>query len=162
VIESVFPRTEIQLCIVHLVRNSLRYVSWKDRKAVARDLFRQIYNAPTVEAAEQALTTFEAKWAERFPVIGRIWRDRWQQVIPLFGYPEPIRRAIYTTNAIESLNASLRRVTKKRGAFPTQDSVRKVLFLAIQHVSERWTRLIKNWTDTLNYFAIAFDSRVRL
>ena len=160
-IESVFPRTEIQLCIVHLVRNSLRYVSWKDRKAVARDL-RQIYNAPTVEAAEQALAAFEAKWAERFPAIGRIWRGRWQQVIPLFSYPNPIRRAIYTTNAIESLNASLRRVTKKRGAFPTQDSVRKVLYLAIQRVAQRWTRPIKNWTDALNYFAIAFDGRVSL
>lgn len=156
-----FPRTEIQLCIVHLVRDSLRYVSWKERKAVARDL-RQIYNAPTVEEAEQALVAFEATWAERRPVIGRIWRDRWEQVIPLFSYPEPIRRAIYTTNAIESLNASLRRVTKKRGAFPTKDAVRKVLYLAIQRVSERWTRPIQNWTAALNYFVIAFDGRVRL
>jgi putative transposase len=160
-IESVFPRTQIQLCIVHLVRNSLRYVSWKDRKAVARDL-RQIYTAPTVEAAEQALDAFEAAWADRFPVIGRIWRDRWVQVIPLFSYPDPIRRAIYTTNAIESLNASLRRVTKKRGAFPTSDSVRKVLYLAIERVSQRWSRPIKNWTAALNHFAIAFEGRVPL
>jgi putative transposase len=160
-IESVFPRTQIQLCIVHLVRNSLRYVSWKDRKAVARDL-RQIYTAPTVEAAEQALDAFEVAWADRFPVIGRIWRDRWVQVIPLFSYPDPIRRAIYTTNAIESLNASLRRVTKKRGAFPTSDSVRKVLYLAIERVSQRWSRPIKNWTAALNHFAIAFEGRVPL
>ena len=160
-IESVFPRTEIQLCIVHLVRNSLRYVSWKERKAVARDL-KQIYNAPTVEAAEQALAAFEATWAERFPVIGRIWRDRWEQVIPLFSYPDPIRRAIYTTNAIESLNASLKRVTKKRGAFPTPDAVRKVLYLAIERVSARWSRPIRNWTAALNHFAIAFEGRVRL
>lgn len=160
-IESVFPKTEVQLCIVHMVRNSLRYVSWKERKTVARDL-KQIYDAPTVEAAEQALAAFETKWAERFPAIARSWRDRWELVIPLFSYPEPIRKAIYTTNAVESLNASLRKVTKKRGAFPTPDSVRKVLYLAIERVSVRWTMPIKNWPAALNHFAIAFEGRVTL
>ena len=160
-IESVFPKTEIQLCIVHMVRNSLRYVSWKERKTVARDL-KQIYDAPTVEAAEQALAAFETKWAERFPAIARSWRDRWELVIPLFSYPKPIRKAIYTTNAVESLNASLRKVTKKRGAFPTPDSVRKVLYLAIERASARWTMPIKNWPAALNHFAIAFEGRVTL
>jgi putative transposase len=160
-IESVFPQTEVQLCIVHMVRNSLRFVSWKERKAVARDL-KQIYNAPTIEAAEEALVAFEAIWADRFPAIGRSWRVRWDLVIPLFSYPKPIRKAIYTTNAVESLNASLRKVTKKRGAFPTHDSVRKVLFLAIERISQRWTMPIKNWPAALNHFAIAFEGRVKL
>jgi putative transposase len=160
-IESVFPKTEVQLCIVHMVRNSLRYVSWKERKTVARDL-KQIYDAPTVEAAEQALDAFETKWVDRFPAIARSWRDRWEFVIPLFSYPAPIRKAIYTTNAIESLNASLRKVTKKRGAFPTPDSVRKVLYLAIERASARWTMPIKNWPAALNHFAIAFERRITL
>jgi len=160
-IESVFPKTQVQLCIVHMVRNSLRYVSWKERKAVARDL-KTIYGAPTLEAAEEALAAFEAQWAQRFPAISRSWQARWDQVIPFFSYPEEIRKAIYTTNSIESLNASLRRVLKKRGAFPTQDSVRKVLYLAIEKASARWTQPIPHWRDALNYFAIAFEGRVTL
>jgi len=158
-IASVFPRTEVQLCMVHMVRNSLRYVSWKDRKAVARDL-RKIYSAATVEAAEQALDAFEEKWNEQYPMAAKSWRERWENVIPLFGYPEPIRKVIYTTNAIESINAQLRKVTRKRGAFPTDDSVRKVLYLAIQRASKKWTMPIRDWSAALNFFTIVFEGRV--
>ena len=125
-IESVFPRAQIQLCIVHMVRGSLRYVAWKERKTVARDL-RTIYQAPTVEAAEQALTAFEDRWDDRFPMIGRKWRANWDHLTAFFNYPPELRKVIYTTNAIEALNAQLTKVTKKRGAFPTPESIRKVL-----------------------------------
>jgi len=158
-IASVFPKTEVQLCIVHMVRNSLRYVPWKNRKAVARDL-KKIYSAATAEAAEQALGEFEEKWSEQYPMAAKSWRDRWENVTPFFGYPEPIRKVIYTTNAIESLNAQLRKVTRKRGAFPTDDSVRKILYLAIQRASKKWTMPIRNWPEALNYFSIVFEGRV--
>lgn len=158
-IESIFPKTEVQLCIVHMVRNSLRYVSWKHRKAVARDL-KAVYSAATPEAAEQALTAFEEKWSSQYPMASKSWRERWENVIPFFGYPEPIRKVIYTTNAIESLNAQLRKVTKKRGAFPTDDSVRKILYLAIKRAEKKWTMPIRDWPAALNYFSIVFEGRV--
>ena len=158
-IEAVFPRTEVQLCIVHMVRNSLRYVPWKHRKTVARDL-RQVYSAPTAEAAGQALSAFEERWAGQYPMAAKSWRDRWENVIPFFGYPEPIRKVIYTTNAIESLNAQLRKVTRKRGAFPTDDSVRKILYLAIRRAARKWTMPIRDWPAALNYFSIVFEGRV--
>ena len=158
-IESVFPKTEIQLCIVHMIRNSLRFVGWKERKAVAKEL-KTIYKAPTVEAAAQALDAFEAEYGERFPMVVQTWRSRWENVIPFFSYPDPIRKVIYTTNAIESLNAQLRKVTRKRGAFPTDDSVRKVLYLAITKASQKWRRPIKDWAAALNFFSIVFEGRV--
>lgn len=158
-IGSLFPKTEVQLCIVHMVRNSLRYVPWKDRRAVARDL-RKVYTAPTAEAALQALDAFEAAWGDRYPMVARSWRDRWENVVPFYSYPEPIRKVIYTTNAVESLNAQLRKVTKKRGAFPTDDSVRKVLYLAIIRAARRWTMPIQDWPAALNYFSIVFAGRV--
>jgi len=158
-IGSLYPKTEVQLCIVHMVRGSLKYVGWKERKDVAKDL-RAIYTAPTAEAAEQALDAFEEIWGERFPMAARSWRTRWEQVIPFFSYPEPIRKVIYTTNAIESLNAQLRKVTRKRGAFPSEDSVKKVIYLAMSRVSKRWNRPIKNWPAALNYFSIAFEGRL--
>ncbi len=158
-IASVFPKTEVQLCIVHMVRNSLRYVPWKNRKAVARDL-RKVYTAPTVEAAAQALDAFEKTWDEQYPMAAKSWRSRWDNVIPFFGYPEPIRKVIYTTNAVESLNAQLRKVTKKRGAFPTDDSVRKILYPAIMRVSKKWSMPVQDWPAALNFFSIAFDGRV--
>ena len=130
-IASVYPKTQVQLCIVHLVRGSLRFVSWKERKAVARDL-RAIYRAPSLGAAEHALEAFEARWDERFPMISLKWRANWANLIPFFDYPPEIRKVMYTTNAVESLNAQLQKVTKRRGAFPTADSVRKVLYLAIK------------------------------
>jgi putative transposase len=158
-IESVFPRTEIQLCVVHMVRNSLRYVPWKSKKAVLKDL-KPVYKAATVEAAEQALDAFEKAWGEQYPMAVKAWRSRWENVTPFFGYPEPIRKVIYTTNAVESLNAQLRKVTKKRGAFPTDDAVRKVLYLAITRASKRWTMPIQDWPAALNFFSIVFEGRV--
>jgi putative transposase len=160
-IESEFPKTEVQLCIVHMVRNSLRYVSWKERKIVAQDL-RAIYTAPTVDSAWSALESFAEKWDARFPTISRSWRDRWEQVIPFFAYPPEIRKVIYTTNAIESIQSQLRRVTRQRGAFPTPESVKKVLFLAISKISERWSRPIKDWVAALNHFSIVFEERIPL
>lgn len=158
-IASEYPKTEVQLCIVHMVRNSLKYVSWKERKVVARDL-RSIYTAPTAEGAAFALEAFAEKWDRRFPTISQSWRNRWQQIIPFFAYPPEIRKVIYTTNAIESLQYSLRKVTRKRGAFPTPESVRKVLYLAIQRISVRWKRPIKDWVAALNHFAIVFKGRI--
>lgn len=158
-IATVFPRTQVQLCIVHLVRNSLKYVGWKDRKAVARDL-RAVYSAPTAEAAELALESFAEKWDARFPTIAKQWRSAWEHIVPLFAFPAPVRKVIYTTNAIESINASLRSVIQKRGAFPNGDSVRKVLYLAIQKASVRWTRPVADWAAALNHFALLFPGRV--
>jgi putative transposase len=158
-IESVYPKTQVQLCIVHLVRGSLRYVSWKERKAVGRDL-RAIYRAPTLEAAEHALEAFEAKWDARFPMISRKWRSNWTNLTPFFDYPPEIRKVMYTTNAIESINAQLRKVTKKRGAFPTPDAVRKVLYLAMLKASERWTRPVQDWPAALNHLSLVFPGRV--
>ena len=160
-IESEFPKTQVQLCIVHMVRNSLRYVSWKERKIVAQDL-RAIYTAPTVDSAWSALESFAEKWNARFPTISRSWKDRWEQVIPFFAYPPEIRKVIYTTNAIESIQSQLRRVTRQRGAFPTPESVKKVLFLAIDRISERWSRPIKDWVAALNHFTIVFEDRMPL
>ena len=158
-IESVYPKTQVQLCIVHLVRGSLRYVSWKERKAVGRDL-RAIYRAPTLEAAERALVAFEATWDARFPMISRKWRSNWTNLTPFFDYPPEIRKVMYTTNAIESINAQLRKVTKKRGAFPTPDAVRKVLYLAMLKASERWTRPVQDWPAALNHLSLVFPGRV--
>ncbi|MCC6145230.1 MAG: IS256 family transposase [Candidatus Hydrogenedentes bacterium] len=158
-VESIFPQTQIQLCIVHMVRNSLRYVTWKERKAVARDL-RTIYTAATVEAAEAALDAFGATWDKRFPQISKSWRQNWPNLITFFSYPAEIRKVIYTTNAIESINASLRKVTKKRGAFPNPESVRKVMYLAIQRAATRWTMPIREWARALNHFSIMFAGRI--
>lgn len=158
-IASEFPKAEVQLCIVHMVRNSLRFVSWKERKAVAKDL-RAIYTAPTAEAACSALDSFAEKYDARFPTISRSWRNRWEQVTPFFAYPPEIRKVIYTTNAIESIQSQLRRVTRQRGAFPTPESVKKVLFLAIQRISQRWSRPIKDWVAALNHFSITFEGRI--
>ena len=152
---------EVQLCIVHMVRNSLRYVNWKERKAVAQDL-RAIYTAATAEAAADALEAFEEKWDERFPTISRSWRTRWEHLTPFFAYPPEIRNVIYTTNAIESMQASLRKVTRKRGSFPTEESVRKVLYLAMDKIARRWSRPIKDWPAVLNHFAIVFEGRITL
>jgi len=126
---------------------------------VARDL-RKIYGAATEEAALAALEAFEQAWGERYPMAARCWRSRWQNVVPLFGYPEPIRRVIYTTNAIESLNAQLRRAIRRRGAFPTEAAARKVLYLALTRAARRWTRPIKDWPAALNFFSIVFEGRV--
>lgn len=158
-IESMFPKTQIQLCIVHMIRNSLRYVSWKERKTVAAAL-RAIYSATTEEAALQALEAFAKAWDVRFPTISRLWQRHWTNLSAFFSYPEPLRKVIYTTNAIESINAQLRKVTKKKGAFPTKESVQKVLYLALARASERWKRPIRDWAAALNHLSIVFEGRV--
>ena len=160
-IASEFPKTQVQLCIVHMVRNSLRYVSWKERKIVARDL-RTIYTSSSAESAQAALDAFAEKWDDRFPSISRSWQDRWQQVTPFFAYPPEIRKVIYTTNAIESMQSQLRRVTRQRGAFPTPESAKKVLYLALDRISKRWSRPIRDWVAALNHFAIVFEDRIPL
>jgi len=154
-IEAVYPKAKIQSCIVHKVRQSLKYVSWKDRKIVAADL-RKVYGADTLEEAELALESFSEKWDEKFPLIAQSWRRDWERLIPFFAYPKDIRKAIYTTNAIESLNMTLRKVVKNKRIFPSDDSVFKLLYLAIQNISKKWTMPIHNWKSAMNRFMIEF------
>lgn len=158
-IQTVYPETRIQLCIVHMVRNSLKFVSWKDYKAVTADL-KSIYRAATVQAAEQALEVFADKWDSKYPNISKQWHRHWPNLITLFDYPEEIRRAIYTTNAVESLNSVIRKAIKKRKIFPHDRSAMKVIYLATQDASKRWTMSIQNWKAALNRFMIEFEERV--
>jgi putative transposase len=158
-IESVFPQTEVQLCIVHLVRHSLNFVGWKQRKEVAADL-KLIYRAATESEAEQRLTEFGLKWDAKFPMIAKSWRSNWTRVIPLFAHPPEIRKIIYTTNAIESLNMSLRKVTKARGSFPNDEAVSKLLYLALRNIAKKWTMPVHAWKDALNRFAIIYENRL--
>jgi putative transposase len=158
-IEAIFPKTQVQMCMVHLVRHSLSYVSHRDRKDVATDL-KAIYQAVTLAEAEQQLNQFEERWHEIYPVIAKSWRVNWSRVVPMFGYPSEIRRVIYTTNTIESLNMTLRKVTKNRSLFPNDEAVFKLMYLALKNISQRWTMPIKNWSGALNQFAILFEGRV--
>jgi putative transposase len=158
-IEAVFPNTQIQLCIVHMVRHSLNYVSWKQRKEVAADL-KAIYQASTVQQAETNLAAFETKWDATHPTISKSWRRNWERIIPLFSYPSEIRKAIYTTNAIESLNMSLRKVTKNRGHFPNDEAMFKLLFLSLKNIAKKWTMPIRDWKSALNRFTIMFEERM--
>lgn len=158
-LESVFPQTRVQRCIVHMVRNSLRFVSWKERKQVAADL-KQIYRAPTAAAAKMALEAFRAKYDSRFPVIGKSWETNWNQIIPFFDYPEDIRKVIYTTNAVESLNSSFRKISRSRNVFPTVDSLFKLYYLSLKNISKKWNRPIHNWCSALNRFTIEFEDRM--
>jgi putative transposase len=157
-IESLYPQTQVQLCIVHLIRNCLRYVPWKDAKAVAADL-KPIYQAATLQEAEMALDAFSAKWDDLYPAISQIWLRHWQNIIPIFDYPMQIRRVIYTTNAIESLNRSLRKVIKTKAVFPDEESVFKLMYLAMSNIAKRWNRPIKDWKAALSHFAILFPGR---
>src|SRR5215471_3849530 len=158
-IEAVFPKTQVQLCIVHKVRNSLKYVPWKERRAVAADL-RAIYGATTLAAAEQALERFADRWDTKYPAISPSWLADWDRLTVLFDYPPEIRRVIYTTNAIESLNFTLRKRLKTRGVFPNDESMVKVLYLALHNVAKKWTRPIRDWKAALNQFVILFGERV--
>src|SRR5712671_1978541 len=158
-IETVFPKTEVQLCIVHLVRHSLNYVGWKERKQVAADL-KTIYAAATEGEAEQRLAEFSQKWDEKFPMIAKSWRSNWARMIPFFAHPPEIRKIIYTTNAIESLNMSLRKVTKARGSFPNDEAVSKLLYLALRNIAKKWTMPVHAWMDALNRFAIIYENRL--
>jgi len=158
-INTAYPETHIQLCIVHMVRNSMKYVPWKDYKHVAADL-KQIYQSATEEEALLALDQLSDTWDEKYPQISRSWRAHWHNLNTLFNYPEDIRKAIYTTNAIESLNSVIRKAIKKRKLFPTDDSAKKVIYLAIQDASKRWTMPIRNWKLALNRFMIEFEDRL--
>jgi putative transposase len=160
-IEAVFPKTLVQLCIVHMVRNSLSYVSYKDRKAVAADL-RTIYTAATETEAEQALVDFGDRWDNQYPTISKSWINHWNRVIPFFAFPPDIRKAIYTTNAIESMNMTLRKVLRNHRSFPTDESAMKVVYLAIANISKKWTMPIRDWKAALNRFAIEFEGRFPL
>ncbi len=158
-IETVYPHTRVQLCIVHQVRNSLKYVTWKDRKRVAADL-RAIYTAPTVDAASTALGAFVEHWGKQYPAIAPGWERNWERLTPFFDYPPEIRKVVYTTNAIESLNYSLRKIIKGRGAFPHDDAIRKLLYLGLKNASKKWTMPIRDWKAALNQFIILFGDRV--
>ncbi len=158
-ITTVYPETQIQLCIVHMVRNSMKFVPWKDYKAVTADL-KQIYQSATEEEALLSLDRFADRWDDKYPLISKSWRNHWENLNTLFNYPQDIRKAIYTTNAIESLNSVIRKATKKRKLFPTDDSAKKVIYLAIQQASKKWTMPIRNWKPALNRFMIEFEDRL--
>ena len=157
-IESVFPETRIQLCIVHLVRASLNYVNWKERKRVAADL-KAIYRATTAIQAELELTEFMARWGNKYQAIGKLWKENWERVIPFFEFPADVRRVIYTTNAVESLHMSLRKVTKTRGSFPSEEAAMKLLYLALRNVSAKWDA-IQHWRQALNHFQMIWGERI--
>ncbi|WP_205343197.1 IS256 family transposase [Denitrificimonas caeni] len=158
-INAVFPETQIQLCIVHMVRNSVKYVPWKDYKAVTAEL-KQIYQSVTEEEALLALNQFAEHWDDKYPQISKSWRTHWHNLNTLFNYPADIRKVIYTTNAIESLNSVIRKAIKKRKLFPTDDSAKKVIYLAIQNASKKWTMPIRDWKPALNRFMIEFEDRL--
>jgi putative transposase len=158
-INAVFPKTKIQLCIVHLVRNSLRYVSYKDMKAVAADL-KAIYQSINVEQAENALLVFGEKWDSKYPAISRSWTQHWQNIITIFAFPQEIRKIIYTTNAIESLNSVIRKSINNRKIFPSDQSALKVIYLSIQKASQKWTMALHDWRAAMNRFVIEFDGRI--
>ena len=157
-IEKVFSKSLVQLCIVHLVRNSLEFVSWKQRKEVAADL-RAIYTAATEQAAEVALEEFAAKWDKSHATISKIWRSNWARIIPFFQFPAEIRKVIYTTNAIESLNMSLRKIIKTRGSVPSEESAFRLLYLALRNHSRKWNT-IQSWREALNHFQILWPDRM--
>jgi len=160
-IQSVFPQVEIQRCIIHQIRNSLKYVVWKDRKAFARDL-KAIYQAPTREAAETALATLAATWGEKYAIAVRSWQNNWQDLATMFDYTPEIRRLIYTTNTLDGYHRQLRKVTKTRSVFPSPEAVRKLLWLAHQDIARKWTVPLPNWANILNQLAIRFEDRFPL
>ncbi len=160
-IEAVYPKTQVQLCIVHQIRHSLRYVNWKQRKVIAADL-KRIYGAATLAEAELALAEFAEKWDDQHPTISLSWRNNWARLSVFFDYPPEIRKVIYTTNAIESLNASLRKITTTRRSFPPDDSVMKILYLPLHQISKKWTMPIRDWKAAMSQFMIMNSDRVSI
>jgi putative transposase len=158
-IHVAFPQTKVQLCIVHLVRAALRYVTDGDSKAVIKDL-KKIYSAATVLEAEQALENFAQAWDGKYPTIAKVWRAKWTDIITIFDFPPAIRKAIYTTNAIESVNSVIRKFTRNRKIYPNEDSAVKLVFMAIREAAKKWTMPIHNWKPALNHFAIMFEERM--
>ncbi len=160
-IEAAYPQTTVQLCVVHMIRNSFKYVSWKDRKALASDL-KQIYQAVTLVAAEQALQLLKATWGNKYPAVPALWERHWENIIPFFAFSKDIRRVIYTINAIESLNMVIRKVTRNKRMFPSEDAALKVLYLALNKAAEKWKRPTKNWTAALMQLNVHFQGRLNL
>ena len=158
-IHAAYPRTSVQLCIVHLVRAAIRYVSDQDGKAVAHDL-KKIYASATAIEAEQALEEFAQASGAKYPTIIKMWRLKWADIVTLFDYPPAIRRAIYTTNAIESINSVIRKFTRNRKIYPNEDSALKLIYMAIREASQRWTMPVRHWKEALNHFAIMFEGRL--
>ena len=158
-VHAAYPQTKVQLCIVHLVRAALRYVNTADSKPVIADL-KAVYQAPTVAAAEQALDHFAQVWGAKYPTIIKMWRAKWTDIITLFDYPPAIRRAIYTTNAIESVNSVIRKFTRNRKIYPNEESALKIVYMAIHEASRKWTMPIHHWKQALNHFAILFEDRM--
>jgi len=157
-INTVFPKTDIQLCVIHQIRNSMKYVSYKEQKAVMADL-KQVYKALTIEEAELAFENFKEKWGKKHPIIIRSWEQNWLELTTYFNYPQEIRRLIYTTNIVESYHRQLRKVTKTKSAYPTDDALRKIIYLATMEVSKKWTMPIKDWSSCISQFAIQFGDR---
>ncbi|MCZ7532701.1 MAG: IS256 family transposase [Acidimicrobiia bacterium] len=160
-IEAVYGDAWIQTCVVHLIRNSLKYVSYKDRRAVAKDL-KPIYRAATEQAAETALVAFDKTWGAKYPMIGESWRTHWERFIPFLAFPEPIRKIVYTTNSIEAVNRQLRKIIKTRGHFPTEDAAMKLMWLALRNAEKKWTYPIKDWPAALHQFSIYFPDQIPL
>jgi len=161
-INTVFPKTEVQLCIVHMVRHSVRFVPYKDRKAVTSAL-KEIYLAPSAELAAQALDRFAQDWDEKYPMISKSWRNRWNEVIPFFKFPPEIRKAVYTTNAIESVNYTIQKIIKHRQSFPNDEAAIKLIFMGLKNISRKWTMPIRDWGAAINQFAVIYgEDRVPL
>jgi putative transposase len=158
-IESVFPKAQVQLCIVHMIRASLNYVTWKDRKEVVGDL-KPIYKAATADEAARQLSEFEEKWKKKYPAISRLWREHWERVIPFFAFPAEVRKIVYTTNAVESLHMSLRKIIKTRGSFPTEEAASKLLYLALVRVVAKW-EAVQHWKQMLNYLDTMCSDRIK-
>lgn len=157
-VEAAFPKTIFQTCIVHMMRHSLNYVPYTDKKTVAADL-KKIYQSNTIELAQEALDEFEIAWGDKYPAIVKSWRNNWEKITPFLQFPKEIRRVIYTTNIVESLNSTLRKAVRNRGHFSTEDGIMKVLYLAIRGVSKKWNMPIRDWKQALNHFAILFEDR---
>lgn len=158
-IETIFPKTEVQLCVVHQIRNSLKYVGSKNQKEFMADL-KRVYKASNKDMAAAELDTLENKWNDRYPIVIRSWRNNWERLTHYFKYPEDIRRIIYTTNTIEAVHRQFRKLTKTKGAFPNQDSLLKLLYMGIQNASKKWTMPIQNWSLTISQLAIFFEGRL--
>ena len=160
-INAVFPKTEVQLCMVHMVRNSVKYVPYKDRKAVTTDL-KEIYLAPSADAAKSALEKFSEKWDKKYPAISKSWQNRWNEVIPFMKFSPEIRKAVYTTNSIESVNYNLQRNLKLRQSFPNDEAAMKLIYMILQRISKRWTMPIRNWGEAMHQFSVIYGDRVPL
>lgn len=158
-IETAYPKTWVQLCLVHMVRNSLKYVSYKDRREMANDL-KTIYRVATESEAEINLNKFAEKWDSKYPTISKSWKQHWSKIIPMFVFPDEIRKVIYTTNPVESVNMTLRKASRNHRIFPSNDSVFKVMYLAIKNISKKWTQPFRDWGATMSRFAIEFEGRI--